>query len=172
MAIYELNQGLTGRNKRETPEAFEAFTIYLELGRGRSANKVASVLGCSADNVKRWMKRNQWTTRAAQYDADKVKEDFKAVREKRAKEHKVAIERFRKEQERRARGMGDLADLMMELTSEKLMAMRAAGELPSEQSISNLAKTVASLADMAMNLQATALGVDELVDTLETELGE
>ena len=172
MAIYELNQGLTGRNKRETPEAFEAFTIYLELGRGRSAAKVASVLGCSTANVQKWQKRNKWTDRAAHYDADRVKEDFKEVREKRAKEHKAAIERFRKEQERRARGMGDLADLMMELTSEKLMAMRAAGELPSEQSISNLAKTVASLADMAMNLQATALGVDELVETLETELAE
>lgn len=172
MAIYDLNQGLTGRTKKETPESFEAFTIYLELGRGRTAQKVASVLGVSKDHIAKWMRRNNWRERATHYDADRVKENFKEVREKRAAEHKAAIERFRKEQERRAHGMGELADLMMELTSEKLMAMRAAGELPSEQSISNLAKTVASLADMAMNLQATALGVDELVDTLETELAE
>ena len=66
--------------------------------------------------------------------------------------------------------MGDLADLMMDLTAEKLQAMRAAGELPSEQQIANLAKTVASLADMAMNLKATALGVDDLVEALEAEL--
>ena len=59
---------------------------------------------------------------------------------------------------------------MMDLTREKIQAMQAAGQLPSEQQISNLAKTVASLADMAMNLKATALGVDELMDVLEDKL--
>jgi len=173
MAIYEYNQGLTKRGKRETPEAFEAFTTYLELGpRERSAKKVAAILGCTEGNIRNMIKRNNWVERAAQYDADNVKRDFAEARKARQEQHKRAIEKFRKEQERRAQGMGDLADLMMELTSDKLQAMRAAGELPSEQQISNLAKTVASLADMAMNLQATALGVDELVDTLETELGE
>ena len=172
MAIYDHNQGLTGRNKKETPEAFEAFTVYLELGKERTAKKVAEVIGTSLSNVKKFQTRNNWVARAAAYDADRVKENFKEVREAKARQHKKAIEKFRVEQERRAHGMGELADLMMELTAEKLQAMRAAGELPSEQSISNLAKTVASLADMAMNLQATALGVDELVDTLEHELGE
>ena len=172
MAIYDYDQGLTGRNRSETAAAFEAFQVYLELGHDRSARKVAEVLGTAPDNMSKFCKRNNWVARAAAYDADKIKEDFRAVREARAKHHKKAIEKFRVEQERRAHGMGELADLMMELTTEKLQAMRAAGELPSEQSISNLAKTVASLADMAMNLQATALGVDELVDTLEHELGE
>ena len=172
MAIYDHNQGLDKKGKRETPEAFEAFTVYLELNRERSAAKVARILGCSAQNIQNMMKRNNWTKRAAAYDADRVKENFAEVRKEREEKHKRAIKKFREEQERRAQGMGELADLMMELTADKLQAMRAAGELPSEQSISNLAKTVASLADMAMNLQATALGVDELVDTLETELGE
>lgn len=169
MAIYDWNEG---HSKRETAAGFEAFQIYLELGRERSAVKVAKVLGIRPESIHSFRKKYNWVERAAAYDADLVKERFKAAREAKAAQHKSQIEKFRREQERRAEGMGELADLMMELTREKMQAMRAAGELPSEQQIANLAKTVTSLADTAMNLQATALGVDELVETLETELGE
>ncbi len=64
------------------------------------------------------------------------------------------------------------ADLMVELTTEKIQAMRAAGELPSEQQIANLAKTCSTLQETTSNLQATALGIDELVDMVDQELGE
>lgn len=173
MAIYEHNKGFEGKSgKQESPEAFSAFTTYLELGRGRTNQKVAEILGISRSAVSQFAKKYNWRERASAYDADQVKQSFAEVRKEKQAKQKQAIRRFRDEQLRRAQGMGDLADLMMELTTEKLQAMRAAGELPSEQSISNLAKTVGSLADMAMNLQATGLGVDELVDTLEAELGE
>ncbi len=173
MAIYEHNKGFEGKSgKKESPEAFAAFTTYLELGRGRTNQKVAEIMGVSRSAIAQHAKKYNWRERASAYDADAVKANFAEVRKEKQTQQKNAIRRFRDEQLRRAQGMGDLADLMMELTTEKLQAMRAAGELPSEQSISNLAKTVASLADMAMNLQATGLGVDELVDTLETELAE
>jgi len=170
MAIYDYNQGKKGN--RETPEAFEAFTVYLELRKERSAARVAEILGCSPDNIKRMSSRNGWTERAAIWDADQVKNTFAQARKEREAEHRKAIKAFRDEQEKRAHYMGELADLMMDLTAEKLQAMHAAGELPSEQQISNLAKTVATLAEKAMDLKATALGVDELIETLETELGE
>lgn len=175
MAVYDHNQGFDkgakGKNS-ESPEAYGYFVTYMELGRSRSYVKVAEVTGTTESNIRKFAKRYNWRERCAQYDADQVRATFAQSKAENQAKHKAAIKRFRDEQMNRARGMGDLADLMMELTAEKLQAMRAAGELPSEQSISNLAKTVASLADMAMNLQATGLGVDELIDTLETELGE
>lgn len=175
MAIYDHNKGFDRGSKdrvSESPEAYGYFTIYMELGRERSYGRVGEMTGTTEGNIRKFSKRYNWRERCAQYDADKVRATFADAREENRKKHHEAIKRFRNEQMNRAQGMGDLADLMMELTAEKLQAMRAAGELPSEQSISNLAKTVASLADMAMNLQATGLGIDELVDTLETELGE
>ena len=173
MAVYDHNQGFEQkRGKLETPEAFSAFQTYLELGKGRKLVTVGELLGLSIGAVRTLSKKYNWVARAAQYDADQVKANWAEVRKEKQAKQKKAIQKFRDEQLRRAEDMGSLADLMMELTADKLQAMRAAGELPSEQSISNLAKTVASLADMAMNLQATGLGVDELVDTLETELGE
>lgn len=174
MAVYDHNQGFDTKKGKssESPEAYGYFTIYMELGRERSYKKVGEVVGTTESNIRKFAKKYNWRERCAQFDADQVRATFADARAENQKKHKAAIKRFRDEQMRRAQGMGDLADLMMELTADKLQAMRAAGELPSEQSISNLAKTVASLADMAMNLQATGLGVDELVDTLETELGE
>ena len=56
-----------------------------------------------------------------------------------------------------------------------LYVLAACDGVPSSEElalIDALAASAASLADMAMNLQATGLGVDELVDTLETELAE
>ena len=173
MAKYDVGQGFKGKpGKFESPKAFEAFTAFLQLGRQRTIQKVADFMGVSKSAIVTMSRNYAWKDRAAEYDADQVRATFADVRKEKQEAQKRAIRKFRDEQLRRAEGMGDLADLMMDLTSEKLQAMRAAGELPCEQQISNLAKTVASLADMAMNLQATGLGVDELVDTLETELGE
>lgn len=173
MAAYDHNQGFSDKRGRvESPESYSAFVTYLELGKQRSLKRVAELVGTSIGNIQNFSKRYNWSERAAAYDADQVREQFKQAREERNSKHRQAITAFRNEQEQRAHAMGELADLMMDLTAEKLQAMRAAGELPSEQSISNLAKTVASLADMAMNLKATALGVDELVDAIDQELGE
>lgn len=171
MAAYDHNQGFEGkRGKKESAVGYAAFVTYCELGRSRSTKKVAQIVGTSHVNISNFSKRYNWSERAAAWDADQVKKSFAEVRKERETRHRQQIKRFRDEQEQRAQSMGELADLMMDLTREKIQAMQAAGQLPSEQQISNLAKTVASLADMAMNLKATALGVDELMDVLEDKL--
>lgn len=164
-AAYDFGQGFDHKKgKQETPAAFQALTCYLQLGRERSQKKVAEVLGESLSIVHQYAKRYAWRERAAAYDADQMQARFSEVRQQRESEHRAAILRFRDDQARRARAMGKLAELMLELTEDKLMAMRDAGELPSEQQLSNLAKTVATLSDTSMQLEATALGVDELLE--------
>ena len=155
----------------ESPAAFANFTAYCELGPEiRTIRKAAEITGAKLDAAERQASKWKWQARAAEHDAHQVRIQFQAIKSQREHQQREKIAAFRNEQERRAHAMGDLADLMMDLTAEKLQAMRAAGELPSEQQIANLAKTVASLADMAMNLKATALGVDDLVEALEAEL--
>lgn len=153
------------KGKKETPAAYEALTCYLQLGKERSHKAVAAVLGRATSQLKTWSRLYSWKARTAAYDAAQIKDRFKEAREESEAKHKAAILRFRDDQARRARGMGNLAELLMDLTQEKVEAMRAAGELPSEQQLSNLAKTVATLGETAMNLEAAALGVEELMDS-------
>lgn len=165
MPAYDFGQGYDHkRGKQESPAAFEAFTCYLQLGRERSHKRVAEVIGDNLPIIAQYAKRYAWRERAAAYDADRMQDRFAEARKEREEQHRQAILKFRDDQARRARAMGKLAELMLELTEDKLLAMRDAGELPSEQQISNLAKTVATLADTSMNLEATALGVEELLD--------
>lgn len=171
MAIYDHNQGFDNkRGKRESADSFAAFTVYLELGRERSLKAVASIIGTSVGNVANMSKKYAWSGRAAAYDADQVKATFAEVRKEREAAHRVAIRRFRDDQERRAKALGQLGDLMLDVATEKILAMRAAGEHISEQALSNVARTVASLHEMSANLQATALGIDELESALDQEL--
>ena len=151
MAAWDLGEGFEHKKGvRETPAAFEAFTVYLQLGRARTHKAVADVLGETMNNVRQYAKRYAWRERAAAYDAAQAQDRFADVKKEQEEQHRLAIMRFRDDQARRAKAMGGLAELMLELTRDKLEAMRAAGELPSEQQLSNLAKTVATLADTSM----------------------
>lgn len=165
MAVWDFGTGYDHKSGRaETPAAYEGFVTYLQLGRTRNHKTVADMLRQNLKTVEQWAKRYAWRERAAAYDAAHVVRRFEEIKAEREEQHKEAIRKFRDDQARRAKAMGNLAELMLELTQEKLMAMRAAGELPSEQQLSNLAKTVATLSDTSMNLEAAALGVDELLE--------
>ncbi len=176
MAAYDYNEGFdkaSGRGKKpleESAKAYEAFVTYCELGRERSTGKTAKVVGCSSSTLSKYYQRYNWKERSAFYDADKVKERFKDVRAEKEAHHRRQIQIFRDDQERRAKALGNLGDLMLDVAVEKIENMRAAGDQISEQSLSNIAKTVASLHEMSMNLGATALGIDELEAALDAEL--
>lgn len=166
MAEWDLGQGFAHKKgKVETANAYEAFTVYLNLGKRRSQKQVCAVLNTPIKTIETYSKRYAWRERSAAWDANEIKKRFDEVRQDREEEHRKAIAKFRDDQARRAKSMGNLAELMLDLTQEKMQAMRAAGELPSEQQLSNLAKTVATLSETSMNLEAAALGVDELLET-------
>ena len=170
MAAWDFQSGYENApGKIETPPAYEAFVCYLELGRKRTFKKVAKILNEKELIVNQYAKRYAWTKRAAAYDAANIKERFDEIRKQREQEHKEAILKFRDDQARRAKAMGNLAELMLDLTHDKMLEMQDQGQLPSEQQLSNLAKTVATLSETSMNLEATALGVEEL---LEGALGD
>lgn len=160
------------RRDNETPKAYEAFTAYLELGRERTLKSVAKLLDITWAACANYSKKYSWQERAADYDADKVRSRFSEVRREKEEEHRVAIRLFREAQERRAKSLGELGDLMLDVATEKIEAMRAAGETISEHSLANIAKTVASLHEMSMNLGAAALGIDELEAALDAELSD
>ena len=72
------------RQGGESVKAFEAFTVYLEMGEDRSLRAVSQRLGKSKALMERWSSAYQWVERVASYDADvQRKAHADAVKKKR-----------------------------------------------------------------------------------------
>lgn len=56
------------RQKGESRKAYEAFSIYRDLGPSRSIAKVAEKLGKSKSLLERWSRKWNWVERTEQYD--------------------------------------------------------------------------------------------------------
>lgn len=73
------------RQKGESVKAFEAFTVYLEMGDERSLRAVGQRLGKSRALMERWSRTYQWVERVASYDADVQKKAHAKAVDKRRK---------------------------------------------------------------------------------------
>lgn len=64
------------RQDGETPKAFEAFCVYLELGDSRSVRAAAQKCSKSASLFMRWSAANKWVERAAAHDEELRRQAF------------------------------------------------------------------------------------------------
>lgn len=62
------------RQKGESAQAYEAFSIYLGMGAERSTRAVAQKLGKSASLIQRWSREKEWQERIRAYDNDVEKQ--------------------------------------------------------------------------------------------------
>lgn len=58
------------RQKGESAQAYEAFSIYLGMGAERSLSAVAKKLSKSLPLIKRWSREKEWQERIRAYDND------------------------------------------------------------------------------------------------------
>lgn len=58
------------RQKGESTKAYEAFTIYRDMGASRSCRKVAEQLGKSTGLLERWSRVHEWQKRVSAWDAE------------------------------------------------------------------------------------------------------
>lgn len=84
------------RQKGESTKAFEAFSIYRDMGADRSLRQVAAQLGKSRALIERWSRQWEWVERARNYDNDIEKKAHtkavKAVSDMRARHIKIAMQ--------------------------------------------------------------------------------
>ena len=62
------------RQKGESAQAYEAFSIYLGMGAERSLSAVAKQLSKSLPLIKRWSREKEWQERIRAYDNDVEKQ--------------------------------------------------------------------------------------------------
>lgn len=67
------------RQKSESAQAFEAFSIYLNLGTERSIRAVSQELGKSKTLIDRWSRTNSWVERCRAWDNHLQREAKKAA---------------------------------------------------------------------------------------------
>ncbi|OLZ69512.1 hypothetical protein AV521_18565 [Streptomyces sp. IMTB 2501] len=82
------------RQASESPQAYEAFTVYRDLGPARSVTKAARELDKSRTLLGRWSRQYAWVMRAAAYDREQdrlfVAEQSHARREMARRHAKLA----------------------------------------------------------------------------------
>ena len=162
-------RALSKDGHKETDNAYKAFRVYLELGRDRNHETVASVVGLKAHAIKQFASRYCWQERAAAHDAHMVEKWGQEMREEFENTHKRELMKFRKDQQVRAEKLGKVADLLIEVTTDTLEDMVASGEPVDRQQLASIASTAAKLSDAAMNTAAAALGVDDLMEAIAPE---
>jgi hypothetical protein len=57
------------RQKSDTKKSYEAFHVYLTIGRKRSLKKVSEELSKDISLIKRWSERHNWVSRVSAHDA-------------------------------------------------------------------------------------------------------
>lgn len=89
--IYILEPEPWERQLNESPQAFEAFAQYRDMGASRSLAKVSRVLCKSKALMERWSVDHDWVKRVASWDAEKDRvarqkqlDDIVAMRERHA----------------------------------------------------------------------------------------
>lgn len=145
------------RQPDESAKAFQAFAMYRDMSVERSTYKVARELGKSVALIQRWAALYAWVARAADYDAN-VAEMGRKVAEQ---QHLDAMRAFRQRCLDRAKRMGDAGEKL----TERVLA-RLVGFDEGEGTTAAQARAAAALLKEALNAEALALGVDDLVRTL------
>ena len=71
------------RQKGESSQAFEAFSLYLKMGEKRSLRSLAQRLGKSSALMNRWSSRWNWQERLRAYENDLRRQEIEADRKDR-----------------------------------------------------------------------------------------
>lgn len=129
------------RQKGETSRAYEAFTVYRDMGAGRSQAKTSQKLGKNSRTIADWSTKYEWVKRVAAWDA----EQDRIARQ-------AQIDEIKKMRKRHA----DLATAML------VKAARALSKLPEDEI---KATDVSRMVETASKLERISRGdVGEVVE--------
>mgnify|MGYP006284497019 CR=1 FL=1 len=155
----------------EEPAAdYAALLLHRDLGPGRTLSQAAQITGFSESTLRRISKRWSWSARLEVYDAlclERVAAIGALMAEDR---HRGQLIQFRDAQHQRAEQLAGTAERLLELVTTSIHAHLSAGTLLQPVQLGAALTAAARAMEASGSTAATALGVDELLDRLATDV--
>jgi len=162
-----------GQAYGETKTEWQIFRYYCLNGRGRSLSHIAQVFSKRTATVKALAEKNNWEIRAQQYDNYMLAEAMLSESETRKREHIRKLEDFRAKQEFLGSAMTGAAAKLMAVAQRKLDAMLEDEETElSQEELSKIISNASRIAETGKSLSGGALGLDALLEALDSTEGE
>ncbi len=117
MSSYERTEG-------ETPKAYQAFTVYRNMGATRSLDRVAAEIYGTELTQKRhrnrsqistWSRQNNWVDRCRDWDREEELLRRERQREIDIAEHDLKLEEYRSQNEHLGHGYMELGERLLEI---------------------------------------------------------
>ena len=150
----------------EPADAFEQLLLHRDIGPSRQFSQTAEVVGCSESTLRRRAEKWNWDERLAAYDSGMLQQASEARSEAELKRHEEELEIFRQEQLSRARTVAERADELLALVERSLQHHLEAGTMLQLRELPSVMAAACKALEGAMNIEATALGISELLDEL------
>ena len=152
----------------EPADAYEQLLIHRDLGPGRLFRQTAELAGCSESTLRRRAEQWKWKERLASYDSDLLDQLSIEGRDESLERFQISLQLFREDQLQRAKGVGDLAEEMLALAKQSLCQQLEDGVILRGRELPAVLSAVVRAMEGAMNIEASALGVSELMEELRT----
>jgi len=145
----------------ESAKAYAAFVAYCELGTQRSQETVSKQLAKSRQFISRWSAVHNWQSRVADYDraiALERADDLRTLR-------RADVERLRTQNTDDAATLRTLARALTGKLARRIGTMDEQGI--EVKDLAPLLRALATTLDTATNLEASALGITDLMRLLD-----
>ena len=170
--LWEFQRGyhVNHAGRHENNDQFKAFQVFLH-GR-RNFEAVAEETGHSAQTLYKWAKKYEWEKRAARWDTQEMTLAMADATKLERKRQRDSIEEYRKANEDQAKMMMETSADLMATIQKRIVEAEMEGEKIPMGLLSGLMRAAASMSDSGRQSWATALGVGQLMQVVETELEE
>ena len=148
----------------EPADAFEQLLLHRDFGPARQFSQTAVVVGCSESTLRRRAEQWDWIERLAEYDSGLLKTVSEARSEAELERYEEQLEAFRQEQLARARKVGQTADELLALVERSLRNHLEAGTVLQGRELSSVIAAICKAVEGSMNIEATALGIADLLN--------
>ena len=170
--IWEFQRGykVNEAGQHEDTEQFKAFQAYLH--GVRTFDAVSEITGNSPGTLSRWSKKYNWDRRCASWDTKEMAITMKEANKAERRRQRESIEEYRKANEEQAKMMMEVSGDLMGIIQKRLIQAEAEGENIPLGLISGLMRAAANISDSGRQSWATALGVGQLMEVVDSELEE
>jgi hypothetical protein len=158
--------------KHESADQYACFQKFLLLQGERTLENVRQLTGHSIPALSGWSENFNWHKRAAAYDKEQMAVVWKQAEKLQRNTHKEAIVEFRESSERQARMMARVSEDLLRVLGKRIAQAEEEGEEVPMALVSGLLRSAANISEQSRQSWANALGVNEMLEMVESEMNK